>query len=66
MSVEDAPPHLSQEELRSKDKTLLAGLGSWLLYAEFDPKTNKCIDKDLPDAWRRLKEMDFIRKVILT
>lgn len=62
----EPPPHLTQEELSSKDQRILAGFADWLMYAQFDPKIKKCTDGNLPKEWKRLKEMDFVRKVTPT
>lgn len=55
--------HLTQNELSSKDKTILAGLEDWLSSAVFDPTSHVCADKDLSEKWALLKEMDLIKKV---
>ena len=41
--------HLTHEELSGGDKAILAGITEWLSHAEFDPKTNVCIDQGLND-----------------
>ncbi|KAL8742554.1 MAG: hypothetical protein Q9190_004978 [Brigantiaea leucoxantha] len=57
--------HLTHEEQSGGDKAILAGITEWLSHAEFDPKTNVCIDQGLNDKWLLLREMEFVRKAII-
>jgi hypothetical protein len=55
--------HLTQQELREKDKGILPGLVTWISHAAFDPTSNVCIGSGLAEKWALLLEMDLIKKV---
>ena len=61
-------PHLTQEKLGDKDKTILAGFVEWLAGATFRKKKTTddfelCVDSELPEKWKLLEDMDLVKKV---
>lgn len=55
--------HLTQEKLSDKDEELLAGLRDWISHADFEPKSNICVDKSIGEKQSIIYGLDLIKKV---
>jgi len=66
-AAESAMSHLAQPDLSGDDEATLTGLKKWLSNAKFEKQQGDewelCVDDELPEKWKLLKEMNLAQKV---